>query len=190
MLILTCHVTYWDRFGWKDNFAKSAFDQRQWEYATALRRKNDFTPQVIVNGQVDGVGHNSRDLQVLITKGNAFSTAQTMEILYMIHGGGITVSGLGNEHGVVSVIRYDDRDHDGSITHGENNGRKLRHTHIVKDVTHVGSWSGGFQSYALPPLQRGGEKVAVLVHAGAGGPINGAARIKEAGGLDLREDTL
>lgn len=161
----------------------------RWSKALCSEVMLTIHKQVIVNGQVDGVGHNSRDLQVLITKGIAFSTAQTMEILYMIHGGGITVSGPGNEHGVVSVIRYDDRDHDGSITHGENNGRKLRHSHIVKDVTHVGSWSGAFQSYALPPMQRGGEKVAVLVHAGAGGPIIGAARIKEAEGLDLREDT-
>ena len=95
----------------------------------------------------------------------------------MIHGGGITVSGPGNEHGIVSVIRYDDREHDVSITHGENNGRILPHSHIVKDVTHVGNWSGGSQSYNIPPLQEGGEKVAVLVSAGVGGPIIGAARI-------------
>lgn len=118
----------------------------RWSKALCSEVMLTIHKQVIVNGQVDGVGHNSRDLQVLITKGNAFSTAQTMEILYMIHGGGITVSGLGNEHGVVSVIRYDDRDHDSSITHGENNGRKLRHSHIVKDITYVGpvgGWAAG-----------------------------------------------
>ena len=46
MLILTYHVTYWDRLGWKDTFGDSVFDQRQWEYAKALQRKNVFTPQV------------------------------------------------------------------------------------------------------------------------------------------------
>ena len=46
MLILTYHVTYWDRLGWKDTFGNSAFDQRQWDYAKALERKNVFTPQV------------------------------------------------------------------------------------------------------------------------------------------------
>lgn len=46
LLILTYHVTYWDRLGWKDTFGDSAFDQRQWEYAKALQRKNVFTPQV------------------------------------------------------------------------------------------------------------------------------------------------
>lgn len=46
MLILTYHVTYWDRLGWKDTFADSAFDQRQWEYAKVFQRKSVFTPQV------------------------------------------------------------------------------------------------------------------------------------------------
>ena len=46
LLILTYHVTYWDRLGWKDTFGKSAFDQRQWDYARALQRKTVYTPQV------------------------------------------------------------------------------------------------------------------------------------------------
>ena len=35
----------------------------------------------------------------------------------MIHGGGVTTSSPGSEHGVVRVIQYDDRDHDASIAH-------------------------------------------------------------------------
>lgn len=125
------------------------------------------------------MGNNAKDLQALVTKGNAFSTTQTVEIFYLSQGGGITVFGPRNGRGVVSVIRYDDSARDVSITHGENGRLVLPHNHIVKDVTHLGRWSGGSQSYILPPLQAGGEKVAVLVQAGAGGPVFGAARIKE-----------
>ena len=46
ILVLTYNVTYWDRLGWKDTFGKSSFDQRQWEYARKMQRKNVFTPQV------------------------------------------------------------------------------------------------------------------------------------------------
>ena len=45
-LVLTYDVTYWDRLGWKDTFGNLEFDQRQWEYARALQRKNVYTPQV------------------------------------------------------------------------------------------------------------------------------------------------
>ena len=46
MLVLVYHVTYWDRLGWKDTFGNSAFDERQWDYAGALKQKDVFTPQV------------------------------------------------------------------------------------------------------------------------------------------------
>ena len=46
MLLLTYHVTYWDRLGWKDTFGDPAFDQRQGEYAKAFQRKIVSTPQV------------------------------------------------------------------------------------------------------------------------------------------------
>ena len=128
------------------------------------------------------MGNTPRDLQSLISKANALSTMRTVEIFCTRGGEKITVSGPVNEHGVVCVIRYDDRDHDVTITDGENNGRILRHSQIVKDVT-VHSWRGGSQSYNLRPLQKVGGKVAVLVHAGAGGPMIGAARIDEAGGF-------
>ena len=128
------------------------------------------------------MGGTPGDLQSLISKANALSTTRTVEIFYTRGGEKITVSGPVNESGVVCLIRYDDRDHEVAITHGENNGRTLRHSQIVKDVT-VHSWRGGSQSYHLRPLQKLGGKVAVLVHAGAGGPMIGAARIDEAGGF-------
>ena len=46
LLILTYDVTYWDHLGWKDTFGKPEFDQRQWEYARTLQRRNVYTPQV------------------------------------------------------------------------------------------------------------------------------------------------
>lgn len=129
------------------------------------------------------MGNTPGDLQSLISKANALNTTpRTVEIFGTRGGERITVSGPVNERGVVSVIRYDDRDHDVTITHGENNGRILRHSQIVKDVT-VHSWRGGSQTYSLRPLQEVGGKVAVLVQAGAGGSMIGAARIDEAGGF-------
>ena len=46
LLVLTYDVTYWDRLGWKDTFGNLEFDQRQWEYARALQRRDVYTPQV------------------------------------------------------------------------------------------------------------------------------------------------
>ncbi len=56
VLALSFAVTYWDRLGWKDTFAKPQFTERQWQYARAMREQDVHTPQVVVNGRVAGVG--------------------------------------------------------------------------------------------------------------------------------------
>lgn len=60
------------------------------------------------------MGNDLTDLQALTMKGNAFSSTK---IFYTIHGGGVTTSSPGSEHGVVRVKQYDDRDHDARIAH-------------------------------------------------------------------------
>ena len=89
----------------------------------------------------------------------------------------VTVAGAENEHGVVTVVRYDPKHYEVVISHGENGGRTLPHSHVVKDVRQIGNWTGGSQHFELPRTKDDGLKVAVLVQAGLGGQVLGAARI-------------
>jgi hypothetical protein len=59
ILPLMFAVTYWDRLGWKDTFAKPEFTARQVAYG---RRFGDgaYTPEVVVNGRADIVGADRR----------------------------------------------------------------------------------------------------------------------------------
>ena len=132
---------------------------------------------MIVNGLFDGVGSDARDLQTLIAKGRTPNTKQSAEIFYMIHGGGITVIGPDRQYGIVNVVRYDSEQVQVPISRGENGGRTLAHSHVVKDITQIGSWTGGRQDFKLIHTSDDGLKIAVLVQAGPGGPIIGAARI-------------
>ncbi|MGB3584802.1 MAG: DUF1223 domain-containing protein, partial [Roseiarcus sp.] len=56
VLALSFAVDYWDRLGWKDTFSKHAWTERQYAYARALARDGVYTPQVVVNGRVEGDG--------------------------------------------------------------------------------------------------------------------------------------
>src|SRR5450755_3026413 len=40
VLALSFAVTYWDRLGWKDTFAKGQFTDRQYQYAHAMHKEN------------------------------------------------------------------------------------------------------------------------------------------------------
>ena len=56
VLALAFEVDYWDRLGWKDTFSKPAWTARQYAYAHAMGRDGVYTPQVVVNGRVEGDG--------------------------------------------------------------------------------------------------------------------------------------
>ncbi|MEO8080528.1 MAG: DUF1223 domain-containing protein, partial [Caldimonas sp.] len=50
VVALAFHVDYWDRLGWKDRFASSAFTERQAEQQASNGARFSYTPQVVVDG--------------------------------------------------------------------------------------------------------------------------------------------
>lgn len=44
------HVTYWDRLGWPDRFARREFTDRQYAYADAWGRDTVYTPEFVLDG--------------------------------------------------------------------------------------------------------------------------------------------
>ncbi len=51
-VVLTWHVDYWDRLGWKDPFGSKEASARQRAYGKAREQKNVWTPQFVVAGEV------------------------------------------------------------------------------------------------------------------------------------------
>ena len=69
VLALSFEVDYWDRLGWKDTFSKAAWTARQYAYAHAMGRDGVYTPQVVVNGRVEGDGLEPGGLADLMRRG-------------------------------------------------------------------------------------------------------------------------
>jgi hypothetical protein len=66
VLALVFAVDYWDRLGWKDTFSKPEWTARQYAYARAIGGDGVYTPQVIVNGRVEGTGLDANELASLM----------------------------------------------------------------------------------------------------------------------------
>tara|TARA_R110001632_G_scaffold42605_6_gene107888 strand:+ start:274 stop:1011 length:738 start_codon:yes stop_codon:yes gene_type:complete len=49
--VLSYHVDYWDRKGWKDPFSKKSFTELQYSYAKQFKQRRVYTPQVVINGK-------------------------------------------------------------------------------------------------------------------------------------------
>ena len=70
VLALSFAVDYWDRLGWKDTFSKHAWTERQYAYARALARDGVYTPQVVINGRVEGDALEPGALAGLMSRGD------------------------------------------------------------------------------------------------------------------------
>ncbi|HEX2338355.1 MAG TPA: DUF1223 domain-containing protein, partial [Hyphomicrobiaceae bacterium] len=65
-----------------------------------------------------------------------------------------------------------------SIGRGENKGKKVTYTNVVRELMPIGSWSGKALTVELERqaiLRPGADRCAVLLQQGHAGPIVGAA---------------
>jgi hypothetical protein len=174
VLALSFAVTYWDALGWKDTFDSPAFTQRQWDYAHHAGRTNVATPQVIVNGGATANGGDLGELQRLAAQAGSPKGGPAIGAK---NGAVSLAAGKIPQPATVWLVRYDPRVRWVSISAGENNGRKLPHRDVVRELVSLGEWTGAAVSVPLPPAKEAGLTSAVLVQAGKGGPIIAARRI-------------
>lgn len=140
---LSLHVDYWNRLGWVDPFSKSAFTDRQNDYATIWGVSRIYTPQAVVDGAREFVGSDwaaAREfiraaaavpktpvalavespagtdrVGVRIDIGPSSARASTLDVLLAVA-----------EDGVVSDVRR-----------GENADRRLSHVGVVRSLERV-----------------------------------------------------
>ena len=152
---LAFHVDYWDQYGWKDRFASSEYTRRQERYALQFRIGSTYTPQMVVDGASQFIGSDMAKAIKSITR---YAAAEKGTVSAEISEGllKVSVAGLG-KHGKATV--YLAAAEDGLSTNvggGENRGRKLDHSSVVRNLTvigRVGADLGEFSAELRPTIQ-------------------------------------
>ncbi len=173
VLALAFEVDYWDRLGWKDTFSSPAWTARQYAYARAMGRDGVYTPQVVVNGRVEGDGLEPGGLAALVSKGDRGSGGP--EVAFA---GGVVSVGTGtppSRGADVWLVRYDPRVVEVAVKRGENAGRTLPHKDVVREMVLIGQWEGRAASFPAPAGAPDLAEAAIVQDAGTG-PILAAAR--------------
>ena len=172
VLPLAFHVTYWDRLGWKDPFSFEAATARQDRYGHRFG-DGSYTPEIVVDGSVGLVGSYRDDVNAAIEQAKrARHTATDVNVGRVGENVAIRI-GPGIGSGKVLLIGFD-HEHITKIGRGENGGRTLTESNVVRSIRTVGEWSG-------KPLQIDerfpeGQDVAVVIES-SDGRIVGAARL-------------
>jgi len=170
VLPLAFHVTYWNHLGWKDPYAFDAATDRQRDYARHLSDDGVYTPQMVVDGTTGFVGSDrTRGAAVIaraVRKPVAISLTRDGQVLLIKVG-----SGAGQAR--VLLVGFD-HTHETPIGRGENGGRTLTESNIVRSLTPIGAWTGS--GLRLRQTATAGETFAVLLQA-EDGRIIGATRL-------------
>lgn len=198
VIALSEHVDYWNRLGWADPYSSSQFSARQNDYGSVFGADEIYTPQMVVDGRIQFVGSNAgkaRDaiskaarepkaevtiiplkksdrpqddvsLEVRVANLPSDSKGETVEVMLAI-----TESGLRS-----------------NVSRGENAGRKLTHTAVVRKLTSLGvvdAASDSFSAAASAKTEKGWArnnlKAVVFVQEKTSRRVLGAAAVSLAG---------
>lgn len=171
VLPLAFHVTYWNSLGWRDPYSSEAATGRQASYAGRLGG-GSYTPEMVVDGRRGMVGSEGGSVASAISaaRGEAESAAP---VRLGRSGGGVSISiGAGQGSGRILLIGFDPR-HETQVGRGENSGRTLTESNIVRSMRTVGEYNGSPMQLSAP--RGAGQADAVIIQAGDG-RILGAAR--------------
>jgi hypothetical protein len=129
VIALSEHVDYWDRLGWRDPFSSAQFTNRQQDYSQMFQDSGPYTPEMVVDGTTGFVGNQSGDALKAITKA---SRAVKAAVRITAGTGKITIQTDGVKHAADVVVAITERNLLSNVAHGENAGRKLTHTAVVR----------------------------------------------------------
>ncbi len=156
ILALGEHVDYWDRLGWRDSFSSAAYSARQSAYDSQVFHRHEvYTPQLVVDGQFERVGSDVDAVQRAIKQAGQVPKAVVdttavrageRDLRVNVH---ITVPpsvALRNNADVIVAITEDNLATD--VRRGENRGRTLRHSAVVRGLTAIGTLSPGEREWS------------------------------------------
>lgn len=173
-------VDYWDYIGWKDTLASGAFAARQRGYAAARGEEHVYTPQAVVDGLVGVAGSNRDGIQAAIsaTKGRGGAVSLPMRVSQA--DGSLVIDVAGGDGGPADVIALRvAREKTVHIGRGENAGRIVTYTNVVRAIDKVGDWNGAMAKFTVPDAREDDEGYVVLLQKGSidkPGLILGAAK--------------
>jgi len=135
VIALSEHVDYWDRLGWRDPFSSLQFSLRQQEYAEALRGSDPYTPEMVIDGVTGFVGSDaSRAMQTIANAARAPKTGVSIASA----GGRISIKIAEVPSPADVLLAITESGLLSNVSAGENQGRRLTHTAVVRSLRVVG----------------------------------------------------
>ncbi|WP_347218879.1 DUF1223 domain-containing protein [Chryseobacterium sp.] len=180
--ILSYHVDYWNRLGWKDRFSSAKNSQRQQLYSRLLNSQV-YTPQLVVNGKTEFVGSDENALSKALQ--TALSGFQNTNIRlsakvaqHEIHVQYDATAITAKDRLLVTLV---EKQSSTQVGKGENEGRHLQHWQIVHQQNSIAlnTQQKGETAFQLPQsFSAENWEVIAFIQNSKTGEISGTAKIQ------------
>jgi hypothetical protein len=182
LILLEEHVEYWNSPGWTDRFSSPTYSQRQDDYVRHLHLATAYTPQMVIDGHLQVVGNDATAVQHLIAEASK-SPKSSVVSLHVVSPEQLQVSVEDSGAGIRRVLlAVTEDDLTTNVRGGENGGRILKHSAVVRELRPLGTASNGrFATTVNLPAKSDWKRrdlhAIVLVQNPSSGLILGAASI-------------
>jgi hypothetical protein len=144
LIVLSEHVDYWDRLGWKDPFSSAQYTERQQEYTSRYRFDGVYTPQLVVDGRYGFVGSDGREASTAIQKAIRDPKVPMTISNLARKGNEVTARvelsadrNFKSARAMLYVALADNRQ-ESHVARGENGGRTLAHVAVARIIRQAG----------------------------------------------------
>lgn len=185
LVVLSLPVDYWDYLGWKDTLASPAFTARQKAYSQARGDGQIYTPQVVVDGLVHALGSDRAEIERAATAAHGGAGVLSVPVGVVETAGALSVT-VGAASGAAKAgslwLAPVVRTRSVAIGRGENTGRSVTYTNVVRGLVKLGDWTGAPLRLDVPASTAragGADSFVVILQAAAGsrpGAILGVAK--------------
>ncbi|MFM7403716.1 MAG: DUF1223 domain-containing protein [Erythrobacter sp.] len=175
LVVIARPVTYWDRLGWKDTLAREANTELQQDYARhgLAGRNGVYTPQLVVDGAYGVVGSQADAIAAGIKRYGGKGGAAIDLTGSLAKGYTATLSGSATNSAELVLFGVT-RNAEVAIGRGENTGRRVAYTNVLRAETKLADWRGGKAnvSVTLSQLQvKGADRYALVLREPGGGKV-------------------
>lgn len=178
IIALSEHVDYWNHLGWADAYSSPLFSYRQQTYAGKFHLDSVYTPQMVIDGRVESVGSDERKVYAAIEQAahaprasvrierassESSDNAESQRVRVSVDA---IPAPIKNETFDV-MLAVTQSGVSSQVSRGENAGRVLRHTGVVRTMTRVADVnprkSRSYSATLMVPLPHGHGRTRVVV---------------------------
>jgi hypothetical protein len=151
LVALGNHVDYWDHEGWRDPFSSAAFSKRQRTYDDVVfGGQGPYTPQLVVDGRYECVASNATAVRQAVMKAVRQPKGTLSVAIAPVDASNMKIEvrgelppALGRRGAAEIVVALTEDGLVSNVSKGENGGRTLAHSAVVRLMTVAGRVANG-----------------------------------------------